>query len=176
MQVLSKAARSHMRRQRFLLANGSPHEAPKLPSHDPGGWAAGGEEINDSNILWRQYIIFVDLYRYYIDLVWKVSIWYYTATGVSLAYFFTHLNVSDRGYLPLLLLFLGAMSVGVSLIYARAISYVSEMESWLEYIAVSLRLPGRPHVEFIRSFCRFTSGTLLLIAIFCLGFFVYLHT
>jgi len=129
-----------------------------------------------SNILWRQYVIFVDLYRYYIDLIWKVTIWYYTATGVSLAYFFTNLNANDHGYLPLLLLFLSALSGGMSLIYARAIHYVSEMESWLEYIAVSLRLPGRPHVEFIHSFCRFTSGTLLLIAVSCLGFFAYLHT
>ncbi len=176
MPVLSKDARSHMWRQRFLLAKGSPFEASTLSSHDPNEWAAGGEEINDSNILWRQYIIFVDLYRYYIDLVWKVSIWYYTGTGVSLAYFFAHLNASNHGYLPLLLLFLGAMSAGVALIYARAISYLSEMERWLEYIAVSLHLPGRPHVEVIRSFCRFTSGTLLLIAVSCLGFFAYLHT
>ena len=176
MPVLSKAARSHVRGQPSLLAEGSSHEAPRLSSRDPGGWSAGGEDINDSNILWRQYVIFVDLYRYYIDLLWKVSIWYYTATGVSLAYLFAHLNASDHGYLPLLLLFLGAMSVGVSVIYARAIPYVNEMESWLEYIAVSLRLPGRPHVEFMRSFCRFTSGTLLLIAASCLGFFAYLHT
>ena len=176
MSVLSKAARSHMQRQRFLLGKDSLHEVPKLSSHDPNGWAAKGEEINDSNILWRQYVIFVDLYRYYIDLIWKVTIWYYTATGVSLAYFFTNLNANDHGYLPLLLLFLSALSGGMSLIYARAIHYVSEMESWLEYIAVSLRLPGRPHVEFIHSFCRFTSGTLLLIAVSCLGFFAYLHT
>jgi hypothetical protein len=165
-----------MLRQRPLLAEGSPHETPKLSSYDPSGWAARGEEINESNILWRQYLMFVELYRYYIDLVWKASIWYYTAMGVSLAYFFAHLNARNHGYLPLLLVFLGAMSVGMSLIYARVVHYVGQMESWLDYIAVSLRLPGRPHVEFIRSFCRFTSATLLLIAVSCLGFFAYLHT
>ena len=144
MPVLSKAARSHMWRQPSLLAEGSPHEASKLSSRDPDGWSAGSEDINDGNILWRQYVIFVDLYRYYINLLWKVSIWYYTATGVSLAYLFAHLNASDHGYLPLLLLFLGTMSVGVSIIYARAIPYVNEMESWLEYIAVFSPLARTP--------------------------------
>ena len=169
--MIRKAARSHAGLPRFLL-KGPPREPPR--SYDQHGWAAPNEEISDQNTLWRQYIIFVELYRYYIDLIWKVTIWYYTATGVSVAYLLTHLNARDHGYLPLLLLFLGALSLGISLIYARAIHYITQMETWLEYIAISLRLPGRPHVEFIRSFCRFTSGTLLLIAGSCLGFFAYL--
>jgi hypothetical protein len=63
---------------------------------------------------------------------------------------------------------------GVSRIFSRVIHYVAQMERWLEYIAVSLRLPGRPHVEFIRWFCKFVSGTLLIISASCVGFFVYL--
>lgn len=176
MPTLSKVAPSHMLRKRLLLVKGPPPEVPRMSSRDPEGWAAGGEEVNDGSVLWRQYVIFVDLYRYYIDLLWKVSIWYYTAMAVGLAYLLAHLNFSDHGYLPLLLIFLGVLSAGMSLIYAGAIPYVREMEAWLEYIAVSLRLPGRPHVEFIGSFCRFTSGTLLLIAVSCFGFFAYLHT
>ncbi len=175
MPLLSKAPRPHMSRTRFFLAKNSSHEASKLSSHDSSGWAAGNEVIDDGNTLWRQYVIFVDLYRYYIDLVWKVTIWYYTATGVSLAYFLAHLNGGHHGYLPLLLLFLGAISVGVSLIYIRAISSVNEMECWLEHIAVSLHLPGRPHVEFLRSFCRFSSVSLFLIAASCFSLFGYLR-
>jgi hypothetical protein len=142
----------------------------------PDGWAAASEEISDDNLLWRQYVLMVDLYRYYIDLVWKVTIWFYTATGLSLAYLVTHLNSRDHGYLPLLLLFLGALAIGISRIYSRVVPRMTQMEEWLEYIAVSLRLPGRPHVDFVRWFCRFISGTLVLIAASCLGFFVYLHT
>jgi len=95
---------------------------------------------------------------------------------VSFAYFLAHLNGSQRRYLPLLLLFLGAISIGVSLIYVRAISSVNEMERWLEHIAVSLHLPGRPHVEFLRSFCRFSSLSLFLIAASCFSFFGYLRS
>ena len=45
-------------------------------SFTPDGWATASEEISDDNLLWRQYILMVDLYRYYIDLVWKVTIWF----------------------------------------------------------------------------------------------------
>lgn len=160
--------------RRLLLVKGPPPTPTGPSSYTPGGWAGASEEISDDNLLWRQYALLVDLYRYYIDLVWKVSIWFYTATGVSLAYFLTHYNSRNRDYLPLLLLFLGAMSIGVSRIFSRAIHYVTQMEKWLEYIAVSLRLPGRPHIEFVRWFCNFVSGTLLIIAASCFAFFAYL--
>jgi hypothetical protein len=171
-----KVAGLHMLRQRLLPVKGPPPVAAGPSSYDSAGWAAAGEEISDDNLLWRQYILFVDLYRYYIDLVWKTSIWFFTTAGVCLAFFLAHLNSGNRGYLPLLLLFLGATGIGVSLIYSRVIKYVTQMEKWLEYIAVSLRLPGRPHVEFIRWFCQFVSGTLLIIAASCFGFFAYLKT
>jgi hypothetical protein len=161
--------------KQMLQVKGAPPAPTGPSSYSPGGWATANEQISDDNLLWRQYVLFVDLYRYYIDLVWKVSIWFYSATGISLAYFFTHYSSGNREYLPLLLLFLGAMSVGTSRIFGRVVNYLKQMESWLEYIAVSLKLPGRPHVEFIRWFCQFVSVTLLIIAVSCFGFFVYLH-
>src|SRR5262249_53337406 len=100
-----------------------PPPIPTGPSSlTPGGWASASEEISDDNLLWRQYIVLVDLLRYYIDLVWKVAIWFYTATGLSLAYLVTHLDSRNHGYMPLLLLFLGAIAIGVSRIYIRIVS------------------------------------------------------
>jgi hypothetical protein len=145
------------------------------PSSDPSGWATGSEEVSDENTLWRQYTVFVELYRYYIDLAWKVVVWYYTVTGLCLLYLFGHLNASNHGYLPLLLLFLSAMGVGLLLIYSRANRTAPDLEKWLEHIAVSLHLPGRPHVDFLRWFLRLASGMFLLTALSCLGFFVYLY-
>jgi hypothetical protein len=161
--------------RRPSLVKGPPPAPAGPASYVPDGWAGASEEISDDNLLWRQYVLFVDLYRYYIDLAWKVSIWFYSATGLSLAYFFTHYNSGNHDYLPLLLIFLGAMGIGVSRIFSRVIHYVTQMEKWLEYIAVSLRLPGRPHIEFIRWFCQFATGTFLLIAASCFGFFAYLQ-
>ena len=53
----------------------------RVPARAPAGerTTTGGND----NLLWRQYVLLVDLYRYFIDLVWKVSIWFYTAAGVS---------------------------------------------------------------------------------------------
>ncbi len=170
-----KVTDSGMWHTQILQVKG-PSPVPTGPSsYSPDRWATANEQISDDNLLWRQCVLFVDLYRYYIDLVWKVSIWFFTATGVSLAYFFTHYSSGNHEYLPLLLLFLCAMGVGTSRIFSRVVNYVKQMESWLEYIAVSLKLPGRPHVEFIRWFCQFVSATLLIIAASCLGFFIYLH-
>lgn len=161
--------------RRLSLVKGPPLAPAGPSSYVPDGWADASEQISNDNLLWRQYVLFVDLYRYYIDLIWKVSIWFYTATGLSLAYFFTHYNSGNHDYLPLLLIFLGAMGIGTSFIFGRIIHYVTQMGEWLEYIAVSLRLPGRPHTEFMGWFCRFASGTFLLIAASCFGFFTYLQ-
>ena len=171
-----KAARLHIWHRRLWPVKGPPSIPGDPPSFTPAGWATASEEISEDNLLWRQYVLLVDLYRYYIDLVWKVTIWFYTATGLSLAYLVTHLNSKNHGYLPLLLLFLGAIAIGMSRIYNRVVPGMTQLEEWLEYIAVSLRLPGRPHVDFVRWFCRFISGTLLLIAASCLGFYAYLLT
>jgi hypothetical protein len=174
--VNQKAARLHIWHRRLTPVKAYPPMPTAPSSLTSGGWATAGEEISDDNVLWRQYVLMVDLYRYYIDLVWKVTIWFYTATGLSLAYLFTHLNPTNHDYLPLLLLFLGALAIGISWIYNRVAPGMTQMEEWLEYIAVSLKLPGRPHVDFMRWFCRFISGTLLLVGASCLGFYIFLQT
>jgi hypothetical protein len=169
---------SRKRPWRFVTPAGIPKEwGAKESSHDPVGWATAEEKISDTNTLWRQYTTLVDLYRYYIELAWKVSVWYYTFLGVSLAYFLSNLNAKSPGYLPLLLLFLSGMSGGLLAIFASSFRHLIEMGRWLEYIAVHLRLPGRPHIEFILAFFRLTCVILFLVALACLGLFafIYLH-
>jgi hypothetical protein len=153
----------------------APNERIKKASHDRANWAYGRESISDTNALWRQYVILVDLYRYYIDLAWKVSVWYYTALGVSFVYFLGHLNTKHPSYLPLLLLFLSGMSSGLLVIFATTFRHLREMEEWLEYIAQRLRFPGRPHVEFILSFLKLNCILLFLIALACLGLFSFIY-
>jgi hypothetical protein len=51
--------------------------------------------------------------------------------SVSLAFFVTHFSPNNHGYLPLLLLFLGAVGIGVALIFSRVIYYVKHMEKWM---------------------------------------------
>lgn len=162
-------------RRLLWFPEGAVPRAPKPPSGDPSGWAAGSEEVSDNNTLWRQYAVLVELYRYYIDLAWKVVVWYYSVVGLSLLYLLGHLGAANHGYLPILLLFLSALGAGLLLVYARASQNMPDMENWLEYIAVALRLPGRPHVDFLLWFLRLSSVLFLLTSLSCLGLFAYLY-
>jgi hypothetical protein len=60
--------------RRLSLVKGPPPAPTGPSSYVSDGWASASDEISDDNLLWRQYVLFVDLYRYYIDLIWKVSI------------------------------------------------------------------------------------------------------
>lgn len=123
-------------------------------------WASAGDELADSDRLWRQYLVLVDLYKYYLDVAWKVSVWYYATTGAVLAFVFDRLEAANPRPLIFVLIFLGFMSVGLSVLCFRASRYLLEMVPWLEHCAVELALPGRPHVEFASLF-------LLLNALMC---------
>lgn len=126
-------------------------------SFTPGGWAGASEEIHEENLLWRQYVLLVDLYRYYIDLVWRVTIWFYTATGLSLAYILTHLNSRNHGYLPLLLLFLGAMAFRFDCQAARMwTSYAGSADSSAELSCSSRHLvsDSMPIFKSRRHLCK----------------------
>jgi len=47
------------------------------------------DEIAKSELLWREYQLSVDLYKFYIDLVVKVVLAYYAITGGILSFYFT---------------------------------------------------------------------------------------
>jgi hypothetical protein len=111
-----------------------------------------------------------------MDLTWKVTIWYYTAVGAALIYFFDHLNETSPGYLPLILVFLSILSGGLSIIFMQAIPHLNELEELFDDIASRLRLPGRPHVEFIRVFFRLAYTAFTLIAGAFLAFTAYLYS
>lgn len=39
-------------------------------------------------LLWKQYALHVDLYKFYLDLTIKVNVFYYAVTGAILSYYF----------------------------------------------------------------------------------------
>jgi hypothetical protein len=135
-------------------------------------WAGAGFNIDDSDRLWRQYLILVDLYKYYLDIAWKVSVWYYAITGAILSYYF-----ANRGSLPtvpldLLLIFLSVASLGFVHHHYRGSKNLHDMTVWLDYIAHSLMLPGRPHVEFAAAFLLVNCALVGLVAVACAGYLI----
>jgi hypothetical protein len=124
-------------------------------------WADASAEVNDGNLLWKQYQIYVELYRFYVKIAWRTAVWYYTATGIVLVYYFDRLGQSNR-YLPFALLFVAAMGFGLATLQFRGSRQLSDLAGWLEYIREQLGLPGRPHVEVVQDFLRL-SGVLFAV-------------
>lgn len=150
----------------------SPAEASSRSFSDSSHWAAAEEKLDENGTLRVQYVVLVDLYKYYLDIGWKAVVWYYTATGALLAYFLKQQTTVDKGLLRLLLLFLASLSVGFAYTYWRAGRHLIETIEPLEYIARTLGLPGRPHLEFAAAFLLINSCMALVISIASLSLFI----
>jgi hypothetical protein len=50
-------------------------------------------EEREREILWRQYQLHIDLYKFYLDLTVKVVVFYYAVTGGILSFVFTRRDV-----------------------------------------------------------------------------------
>lgn len=62
--------------------------------------------MDDRELLWKQYSQNVDLYKFYMDLVIKINVFYYAVTGAILSYYFSHLEVANIRFsllLPILM-------------------------------------------------------------------------
>jgi len=132
-------------------------------------WAKAGENLDPDDRLWKQYQVLVDLYKYYLDVAWKVAVWYYATTGVVLAFYFNNMDDTStrRAYLPLLLLFIAGISVAFAYLHWRGARDIKTVPKWLEHIADELRLPGRPHVEFAVVFLLINAAMFVAVSLGC---------
>jgi hypothetical protein len=144
----------------------------KSLSRNHGDWAGPGQFVGDEDPLWRQYVTFIDLYKFYLEIAWKVTAAYYVGSGVALAYFFTNVGHPGAGALPLMLIFISVASFGFAFLMWRGARHVQDLTEILEYIATSLRLPGRPHVEFITSFLLIDAVIFSLVGVASLVLFI----
>jgi hypothetical protein len=124
------------------------------------------------NRLWAQYVVLVDLYKQYLDIAWKASVWYYAITGAILTYYLANASDSARWPLPLVLLFLCAVSIGFAFLHIKAASNLSSLRDLLEGIALKLQLPGRPHVEFAMDFVLLNAILMTSIGLASIALFV----
>jgi hypothetical protein len=136
-------------------------------------WTESCDPIDDRNALWKQYVVFVDLYKYYLEVAWKVSVWYYATTGAILTYFLAHVRDEGAEPLPFVLLFLTLISLGLALVIGRASRNMVSMMKAMDFIATTLQVPGRPHVEFAGLYLLATAGMILLVGLFSGTLFVF---
>jgi hypothetical protein len=153
----------------------SPREGNNASFRNDGEqWALPGEPIAEDDRLWRQYLVMVDLYKFYLEITWKVAVWYFATTGAILTYFFGHIAGPDARPLLFVLLFLSFASLGFAYLHFRGSHHMHEVLPWLEYIAISLRIPGRPHVEFIAAFMLINSILYAAVGVACSVLFAVL--
>src|SRR5688572_6224189 len=98
-----------------------------------------GLDPNDpDNLLWKQYLVYVDLFKFYVDVTWKATTWFYAITGAILVDYFDHIS-DENLFLRYALLLPILLSVGFSLIYGRGLRETFELENDLEYKAEKLQ-------------------------------------
>ncbi len=74
-----------------------------------------GEPNPTDDIRWKQYALFVDVFKHYLDLVLKFNIFYYAATGAFMSFYLSHNTLFAMRYS---LLFMATLSLGFAVFFA----------------------------------------------------------
>jgi hypothetical protein len=142
-------------------------------SETRSSWADGTVLIHPDNLLWKQYTVYVDLFKFYVDITWKSTTWFYAITGAILVYYFDNAN-NNNPFLKYSLLLPIVLSFALCAIYFLGASQTKELEQRLCYIREQLRLAGSPHVNVLRFFLWAGSGLCLVVGMSI--FFVFIRT
>ena len=110
------------------------------------------------DLLWRQYSLHVDLYKFYLDLTIKITAFYYAVTGAIIAYVFQN---SANGLAVYGLLLPIAFSVAVGALFFYGASLLSVIRTELFSIRDQLELETAPEVMVLIVFLR-SFGTILV--------------
>ena len=84
------------------------------------------EEPSKKEIQWRQYNQYIELYKFYLNLVLKVNIFYYGITGAIFSYYFANTNIAPLKYSLLLPVVLSISMGSIFLLGARLVKYTRD--------------------------------------------------
>jgi hypothetical protein len=124
----------------------------EMNTSEPGRDAAAGE------LLWKQYALHVDLYKFYLELSVKVNVFYYAITGSILAYYFQHASdgVARYGlFLPI------AFSLAIGGVFFYGASQLKVVRQELFAIRDKLGLETAPEMMVLIVFL-YAFGVILL--------------
>lgn len=106
--------------------------------------------VDGDSLLWKQYIVYVDLFKMYVDILFKASAAFFTLTGGVVTYVYANTSAASpnqRLFAALLLPIV--LSVGLARICGKSAVKAEEMDACLQCIRKRLKLPGAPHVTFL---------------------------
>jgi hypothetical protein len=119
------------------------------------------ETTPDKATLWNQYSLYVDLYKFYMDLFVKINLFYYGIRGAILSFYFAHPNT------PHVALALGlpiAMSVVLAGIFFYGASLMPILRRDLFVLRDKLGLSAAPDLGILTIVLRAFGSLLLVVA------------
>lgn len=125
----------------------------------------------DSDVLWKQYNMLVDLYKFYLEITLKANLFFYVITGGILTFYFSHMGtplISLSLVLPIIL------SLGLAGIFLYGASLVGYIREEIFRIRDLLRLEAAPDVHVLAVFLRVFAVVMLIVAI-AMGALVCAH-
>jgi hypothetical protein len=132
----------------------------------------GDALIDPDNFLWKQYIVYVDLFKFYVDIAWKSTTWYYAITGAILAFYFNNADTANP-FLQYALLLPIVLSLGLCVMYSLGAFQTKDLEERMDYISGKLGLTGRPHINILRFFL--VGGGILCFVVGSTILFMFVH-
>jgi hypothetical protein len=104
--------------------------------------------MNDDKkeLLWRQYALHVDLYKFYMNVVIKINIFYYAITGGLLSYYFSN---QDNPLLKWSLILPIIMSFALSFIFLYGSGLIKITRQELFNIRDRLNLETAPEIAIL---------------------------
>jgi hypothetical protein len=118
--------------------------------------------------LWKQYALHVDLYKFYLDIVVKVTVFYYAITGAILTYYFQH-TFDGVARFALLLPFVFSLVIGCIFFWGALLHDVTRTD--LFALRDKLGLDTAPEIGILRIFLFAFGSIMILTGIAILVFF-----
>ena len=123
----------------------------------------------DKDILWKQYSLYVDLYKFYMELTVKINLFYYGITGAILSFYVTHPTT------PFVKLALG-LPILMSLVLAGIFFYGASLMPILRRDLFDLRdklgLSVAPDLGILTIVLRAFAFLLLVVALILIAFVI----
>ena len=120
------------------------------------------------DLLWKQYQMYIDLYKHYLELVIKFNIFYYVVTGGIISFYFSKLNIPLIKY-SLLFPFLMSICFSIIFIYGAYINGVTREDVF--NIRDQLNLETAPELNVL-TFILIVSAILFIIVALGLGYLI----
>ena len=118
------------------------------------------DDISEKELLWRQYKMYIDLFKYYLELTLKFNFIYYAITGAILSFYFSQSDISIIKYS---LIFPMIMGAGFGLFFLYGAKLMSVVRNDIFEIRDKLNFDSAPDVNVLNILLKLSTSLFLII-------------